>query len=476
MSRPSDWSALGLGADPTPGDQVVVRQGGSDYSGVADAIARAAATLRSLAAGSSNADSVAALLESRDKVVDDVGKAEGRYRSAGSALTTYAATLDRVQTETLHALTQARSAKAEAEAEESLQHRYHTMAANLDDDDPADADQIDDYNRKESQHRNAASAARSRIATQITIVEQAVTDRDTAAQTAVDQIENTTGSDGLNDSWWDDWGAKVTEWIATIAEAVATIAGILALLVCWIPVIGQALAGILLIVAAVAGIVAALANIALAATGEKSWGEAAVSIVFAILGCIGVAGAARAGAAAFRAMMTQGAKMAGRGAGSRLGAFAMKTLLRRGATGRIALGNTFNNIKGALGEEIINVRAFQSKGSFQVPGTTKFRQPDGVLKLGPVTIFGEAKNTKSIGVTQQILDYVDIARANGGFDLRLFVNEATKTPVSRTLGVTVRGLDGVTVTTFEHVLGVKINAIYQAPISLAAGAVNLTGG
>ena len=72
---------------------------------------------------------MAALLESRDKVVDDVGKAEGRYRSAGSALTTYATALDRVQTETLHALTQARSAKAEAEAEESLQHRYHTSRA-----------------------------------------------------------------------------------------------------------------------------------------------------------------------------------------------------------------------------------------------------------------------------------------------------------------------------------------------------------
>jgi len=36
--------------------------------------------------------------------------------------------------------------------------------------------------------------------------------------------------------------------------------------------------------------VAAVANIALAATGEKSWTEAIVSIVFAALGCVGLGG------------------------------------------------------------------------------------------------------------------------------------------------------------------------------------------
>ncbi|MGC3993919.1 MAG: HNH endonuclease [Propionicimonas sp.] len=299
MSRPSDWSALGLSSDPTPGDPAVVRDGGTSYTGVADAIARAAATLRRLDAGSSTADSVKALLESRDKVVDDVGKAEGRYRSAGQALSTYAVTLDRVQVDTLHALSQARAAQADAEAAEASERHYRDLADDADD--PDQADEHDDYVRRQDAQQRAASAARARIATQVQLVQAAVSDRDAAARTAIDKIENTTSSDGLNDSWWDDWGAKLTEWIATIAEAVATIAGILALLVCWIPVIGQALAGVLLIVAAVAGIVAALANIALAATGEKSWGEAVVSIVFAVLGCVGIGGAARGIFAGLRA-------------------------------------------------------------------------------------------------------------------------------------------------------------------------------
>jgi len=50
--------------------------------------------------------------------------------------------------------------------------------------------------------------------------------------------------------------------------------------------LGQAL----LAIAAIAGVVAAVANIALAATGEKSWTEAIISIVFAALGCVGLGG------------------------------------------------------------------------------------------------------------------------------------------------------------------------------------------
>jgi hypothetical protein len=120
------------------------------------------------------------------------------------------------------------------------------------------------------------------------VVDQAVVDRDQAAQAASDRISQITSNDGLNDSWWDNWGAKVVAWITDVAGLIASIAGILALLVCWIPVIGQALAGVLLVIAAVAAVIAALGNIALAATGERSWGEAVMSIVGAVLSCVGL--------------------------------------------------------------------------------------------------------------------------------------------------------------------------------------------
>ena len=313
----------------------MVRAGGRRYTQVADAISRAAASLRGLEAGSSNVDSVKALLETRDTIVDGVGKAEGRYRTAGAALGTYATVLDRVQSETASALAAARSAAGAGADAGSQQAKFHRLAQEAED--AGDAEQQEKYAKQEQAAKADASQAAGAVSAQQTVVADAVADRNQAAQTAISSINEITANDGLNDSWWDDWGAKLTEWVAKIAEAIATIAGILALLVCWIPVIGQALAAVLLIVAAVAGIVAALANILLAATGEKSWGEAALSVVFAALGCIGLGGlrGALGGLkAAFGAWKAAGG-LAGLG-----GLGGLKALA--GAT----VGNLFNAIRG----------------------------------------------------------------------------------------------------------------------------------
>ncbi len=290
--------------------------------------------MRTLEAGVSNVDSVKALLESRDKVVDSVGVAEGRYRAAGNALTAYATVLDRVQADTLQALHAAQAAAGDGADAAGDQARYHQQAQDAKD--AGDAEAQDKWEKKEAAAKADAAHSSSVVAAQKQVVEQAVTDRDTAARTAIEAITSSTSNDGLNDSWWDDWGAKLTEWIATIAEAIATIAGILALLVCWIPVIGQALAGVLLIVAAVAGIVAALANILLAATGEKSWGEAILSVVFAVLGCVGL-GSLRGALSGLK-----GAFGAWKAAGGLAGQGGLKGLL--GATGR----NALDGLKGLI--------------------------------------------------------------------------------------------------------------------------------
>jgi hypothetical protein len=64
--------------------------------------------------------------------------------------------------------------------------------------------------------------------------------------------------------------------------------------VAFIPIVGTALAGVLIVIAAVAAIVSAVANIALAATGERSWAEAGIAIAGAALSVIGLGGAAKA--------------------------------------------------------------------------------------------------------------------------------------------------------------------------------------
>ncbi len=260
--------------------------------------------MRTLEAGVSNVDSVKALLESRDKVVDSVGVAEGRYRAAGNALTAYATVLDRVQADTLRALHAAQAAAGDGADAAGDQARYHQQAQDAKD--AGDAEAQDKWEKKEAAAKADAAHSSSVVAAQKQVVEQAVTDRDAAARTAIEAITSSTSNDGLNDSWWDDWGAKLTEWIAKVAEAIATIAGILALIFCWVPILGE----VLMVIAAVAGIVAALANIILAATGEKSWGEAIESVVFAALGCIGVGGAMRTLGSLAKLGLKAGAKAA----------------------------------------------------------------------------------------------------------------------------------------------------------------------
>ncbi|WP_371151985.1 hypothetical protein [Buchananella felis] len=158
--------------------------------------------------------------------------------------------------------------------------------AGADDDSGYGHDQQVRYTRLANSAGQEAAAAQERIDNQVRVVQAAVADRDRAAQNAIDAIQRATTTDGLNDGWWENWGAKVLGWIAAIAEWVAAIAGILALVLCWVPVLGQALA----VIAGIAGIVAALANIGLALGGEKTWGEALLSVGFAALGCIGLGG------------------------------------------------------------------------------------------------------------------------------------------------------------------------------------------
>ena len=175
-----------------------------------------------------------------------MGVAEGRYREAGGALEEYAGALDRAQSDSLNALAAAKPAQADA------------------------------------------MEARTRA------------ERDIAAERAIEIINGACG-DGLADSWWDDWGRAITQWIAKICEIVSGIAGVLALLVSWVPIVGQALAAFLGALSAVTGVIAALTNTVLAMAGEQTWLDAVISVGFAALGCVGLGGL-RGVAASARAM------------------------------------------------------------------------------------------------------------------------------------------------------------------------------
>jgi len=365
--RPTDWSSVDRDCDPTPGDPVVVRDGGQKYQAIAGALARAAATLRRLNGGaSSGSDSVVALLEDCDDIAENLSTAQNRYQAAGDALVTYAYALDQIQATTLQALTAANTARDSMVENTRLADQYARWASYATA--PERGEERSYYLRMEVTYRTAAAGDQSTIDLQKQIIDQAVADRDRAANTAVSQIEDVTSTDGLNDSWWDDWGAKIVTWIADIAEAIASIAGILALVVCWIPIIGQALAGVLMVIAAVTSIIAALGNIALAATGERTWTQAVISIVGAALACVGLG--------AFKGAFT-GLK-AGMGAWKAAGGLAGQGGLK--AVGLASVKNLTTTIKSgvqvirALKSDLINL----SKRI--LPGSSDWAKLSGILR------------------------------------------------------------------------------------------------
>jgi len=253
MARPVDWSPL-AGSDPVPGDPYEVARMGRHYTDVADAIERAAGKLRQLAGGNDDqeSDAVDALDDDCQQVADDISRAHQRYAGVGAALTAYAPKLEQAQADSLAALTAAQQADSNHRAATTRQNDALSPAEH-------DAAQQD------------IDAATTALGSARTKLQHAVEDRDNAARTAIDAVKDVQDSGDLNDSWWDNWGHKIVEAIQKIASYVALVAGVLALCVGWIPIIGQALAGILGTIALVATAISLICNIALAATGYGDW-------------------------------------------------------------------------------------------------------------------------------------------------------------------------------------------------------------
>lgn len=284
MSRPSDWSVVGLASDPVPGDPVVVRQEGLRYGQAAERLARIAATMRALDAGDSHSmASVEALANQTRTAITQVEAIQARQQALRDALVPYAQAHAQAQHDTLTARALAATASQDAADEHTRAARFDRLASKLSSSDPVEAD---GYRRLASNARDAEQSAKNRVASQKRVVDSVVQIWGRAARQAIEVIEAVTETDGLNDTWWDRWGAGLVAAIAGFAEKLAMIAGILALVFCWVPGLGQ----FLMAVAAIAGAVAAIANIVLAATGEKSWGEAIISIAFAALGFLGLGG------------------------------------------------------------------------------------------------------------------------------------------------------------------------------------------
>ena len=267
MSRPLSWYPLAA-ADPVPGDPITVVSTGHRYLAVAESIQAAADRLSEVAdLGEMRSDAVDAIRDRAIEVAAKVRSARGRYVEVGSALTDYGQALDVAQRDSLEALVAAQS------AQESVDQAAGTVAralSALHDDAPLDAEDLASQQVALSRARVRRDDADVAVSRARLVLEVAVAGRDQAAERAIGRIDTAT-DDGLDDGWWENWGATVAHTLSSVAGIIASVVGILALVLCWVPVLGQALA----VVATLATAVKLVADVALAAHGEGTWGDVA---------------------------------------------------------------------------------------------------------------------------------------------------------------------------------------------------------
>lgn len=271
MSRQLSWYPL-ASSDPVPGDPVAVRVAGQDYQQVAQAINSAAGALEQIASIEGNVSY--AVDEIRQKATDvagDIRRAYDRYDRVGAALVEYASALDSAQVESEAALRDAQNAQ---HAIDSAGTTIASASRSLND--AVDEDEKTLHQNRLDRARHARDDAEIQLAAARRRLDDAVALRDSAARTAGDKVHDITGSDGLRDSLWDNLNlGAICSVISDIAGLVASVAGILALVLCWVPVLGQALATVALIASAVK----LVADLALALFDDGSWADVAWGVV-----------------------------------------------------------------------------------------------------------------------------------------------------------------------------------------------------
>lgn len=336
VSRPVDWAPL-AGSDPVPGDPDRVEDLGRHYRKVAATINEAATKLRRIAANYHDveSDAVDAVRSNAQKVADDITRAHERYDGVGQALAGYAPQLRDAQSESIAALRQAKDAEAAQvganRAAEAAQSRVDAAAPAAD----TTADQGD--------HRRAlgaAEAAGDALVAARRRLNAAIETRDQAAQRAMGGINDVKNSGDLNDSAWDNWGAKVVKVIVKVADAVAVVAGILALVSLLIPGIGPVLAALFGTIALAASLVSLAGNLALAPTGYAEWSD----VMWSVAGVLSF-GIGRAAIAGLK-VSVKGARGAARIAAGR---WAGASPAVRGAAGLSRSGSSSRAIKDMLG-------------------------------------------------------------------------------------------------------------------------------
>lgn len=274
--RPRDWHPL-ADVDPVPGDPDQLVALGRKLRKTADELGRQIRNLKAISKVESW-DSDAGK-EFRKKAEGSQGKLEAaykRYDAAAAAIgsdiqevgggyqdqlhapsTNYASDLNRAQKIADSALKEAREAD---ERKSTTQKSIDGLSGK------GEKEEKKKLEGKLDSASGDIEAAREKI-------ESAKSIRDDSAKKAREAIDDIISHDSLKDGFWDKLLDDVNNWTAKIATA----CGIAAMLVGWIPVIGQALAGLLGTIAMTASLIGLVCTVIQFARGDADWMDLGVA-------------------------------------------------------------------------------------------------------------------------------------------------------------------------------------------------------
>lgn len=390
MSRPVDWEPLS-GSDPVPGDVYEVTQLSGQLKRIAQTISEQADKLKRLTTADYWDSEASRTFDSTSqKVAGDLDKVYRRYEAAYEAVNGYIAPLENEQAATLNLLGRAQeleTARREAQARldaDAGQNWTKPDGSRI----PYPARHHDDRHTVDS-YGAQLQALQKQMNDSVDRIRQ-------AAQDAASRVTDAADHDGLKDSFWDKFEHVMSEigdavikdlkQLSAVLEKISSVVGILAVILCWVPGLGELLAGLTLALAAISLAVDAV----LAATGNGSWGKVLMDGVMVLAG-----GVAKGFQGGFKAMLA-GGKLA-RAAEDVLPAItarggqvsedlvtALRTGNMSGATrlsqlGRGELGRLFGaqlgrltRVQGVLGGGRNALLEAASKGSFKIADFNPF--------------------------------------------------------------------------------------------------------
>lgn len=283
MTRPTDWSPLGYGSDPVPGDPNHVDLVGRMYIGTADSILRAVDNLTTaLDEDFGRAETIDAIREVAGDVADRIARAQERYRGVGDAMVVYAPKLRSAQTDSANALQKAIDAQSSGATADRMVTYYQDRIA-----DPATPPaNLAALRSSLSTWEIKASAAEGNAGGAEQDVIDAIAIRDAAAAVAIQSIRDVENSGDLNDNGWDD----IVQWVQENKETIDFWVEVVGWVATAVMVVAMFVPGLNVIVGAVALIAAAvtLLNTALqVAAGTMGPVEAILNVGLAVLTFVG---------------------------------------------------------------------------------------------------------------------------------------------------------------------------------------------